>query len=130
MDQVKVFLRLLKKHHFWVLVSIAALVGFICWWSGASTLATETQANEGIVKKSYSDLDRVEKNGHPANQQFAEGVNVKNDELKKQVLEEWQQSYDAQRKTFSWPELVADDITRLRPDELIPEIVALALPRQ
>jgi hypothetical protein len=123
MDQVKVFLRLLKKHHFWVLVSIAALVGFMCWWSGANALATATQANEGIVKKSYGDLDRVDKVPHPANQQFADGVNAKNEELKAKVLEEWKQAYEAQRKTFSWPPLVADDINKLRPDEQIPDIV-------
>ena len=96
MDQVKVFLRLLKKHHFWLLVSLAAPVGFICWWSGAwRVLATATQANEGIVKKSYGDLERVDKNGHPANQNFADGVNAKNEELKTKVLEEWKESYEA-----------------------------------
>ena len=56
MDQVKVYLRLLKKHHFWVVCSLAALVGYLCWWMGASSLATETKANESKIKGSYTVL--------------------------------------------------------------------------
>ena len=123
MDQVKVILRQLKKHHFWLLVGLAALVGFICWWSGASSLASATSTNRGIVEGSYRSLQEVEGNAHPANQQFAEGVNAKNDELKKQVLAEWQEAFEAQRKTFSWPALVAEQIAPLKPDDPIPDLV-------
>jgi hypothetical protein len=123
MDQVKVFLRQLKKHHFWVLVALAALVGFICWWSGAGALAAATKTNEDIVKKSFADLQDVDKSAHPANQLFAEGVNAKNDELKQKVLAEWQEAYDAQQKTFHWPELVAERLASLKPDEPIPDLI-------
>ncbi len=130
MDQVKVFLRQLKKHHFWVLVALAALVGFICWWSGAGALAAATKTNEEIVKKSFADLQDVDKSTHPANQQFAEGVNAKNDELKQKVLAEWQGAYDAQQKTFHWPELVAERLASLKPDETDSRSHPAAMPQQ
>ncbi|HEY4312796.1 MAG TPA: hypothetical protein VGN12_25320 [Pirellulales bacterium] len=122
MDQVKVFLRQLKKHHFWVLSVLTALVGFLCWWSGANTLASATKTNQDLVTKSFNDLQDVDKSAHPANQQFTDGVNSKNEDLKKQVLAEWQKAYDAQQKTFSWPELVAADIAPLKPEEPIPDL--------
>ncbi len=89
----------------------------------AGGLATETKANEDTVKKSFADLQDVDKSAHPANQQFAEGVNAKNDELKQKVLAEWQVAYDAQQKTFSWPELIAERMASLKPDDPIPSLI-------
>ncbi|HEY1603953.1 MAG TPA: hypothetical protein VGG64_30410 [Pirellulales bacterium] len=123
MDQVKVYLRLLKKHHFWVLCSIAAIIGFLCWWSGTNSVANETKSNEGIVKGSDSALSGVDKESRPPNGSFSAGVAARDDELKQKVLAEWKQRYDEQQKLFSWPADVAEDMARLKPDSPIGDTV-------
>ena len=110
---------MLKKHHFWVLCSLAALVGFICWWMGTNSVANETKSNEGVVKQADSSLSGVDKEARPPNGSFATGVSARDDELKQKVLVEWKQRYDEQQKLFEWPADVAEDMARLKHDSPI-----------
>ena len=119
MDQVKVYLRLLVKHHFWVLVAVASLFGLICWWMAASGLASDTKKNWGTVEGAYKGLDRVGGGQKPANAKFAAGVGEKNDGLKQTVLDEWRERYDAQQSLFAWPAVVSEDVAKYKPDDQI-----------
>jgi len=125
MDQVKIILRQLQKHHFWVLSVVTLLVALVCWWMGANSLASATAAHESEVKKSFSDMQDVEKNGHPANKDFSKGVTAKHDEVKNKVLAEWKKRFGEQQKLFTWPALIAGEMARLKPDDAIPEDVRL-----
>ena len=125
MDQVKVILRQLQKHHFWVLSVVTLLIALTCWWMGANSLASATAAHESEVKKGFSDMQDVEKNGHPANARFSEGVNAKHDEVKNKVLAEWKERFVEQQKLFTWPALIAGEMARVKPDDPIPDDVRL-----
>ena len=46
MDKVKHFLELARKHHFWILCGVSAVVGLIVWYMSTSQLDTEFKAEQ------------------------------------------------------------------------------------
>jgi len=114
MDQVKQYLQLLKKHHFWVLCAVGAIVGFVCWWTGAKRLAAETDTRKKTVTASFKAVTDASKKSNPPNQDFEKGVTDKNDVLKKEVLAEWRKQYEAQQALFEWPENVQQQVANLK----------------
>ena len=49
MDKVKHFLELARKHHFWILCGVSAVVGLIVWYMSTSQLDTEFKADQGKI---------------------------------------------------------------------------------
>ena len=41
MDQIRTALAWLKRHHFWVLSGLIALIALGCWWKGTSTFSAK-----------------------------------------------------------------------------------------
>ena len=45
MEQVKVYLAVLKKHHFWLLVVVAMLLATYGWYAGTKALDAQFASN-------------------------------------------------------------------------------------
>jgi len=104
MDQVKVYLAVLKKYHFWLLAILAALIGVICWWMGANSLASQTNSNRGTVDGKFKTISG-HSNPRMPNATFAAGVNERHEKLKAEVLAEWRKCFDEQQLLFKWPDI-------------------------
>ena len=104
MDQLRTALAWLKRHHFWVLSVLAALIGVGCWWSASGKLDKLFGANKGTIQGAFTSVQNIQKEPFHAN----EDVNTKQSAQTKQqaegVAKLWQQLYDRQRAgVLKWP---------------------------
>ena len=120
MDQVKVFMVVLKKYHFWILSALVLIVGATVWYMASNTLATEFKANLAKIESADKALGSAV-GDNPPNASFKEKVDKLHDGLKEEVAGVWKGLYEKQVELFVWPELVADSIAKLGPNEPIPE---------
>lgn len=120
MDQVKVIMAVVKKYHFWILSALVLLVGATVWYMASNTLATEFKTNLAKIESADKALASAV-GDNPPNASFKEKVDKLHDGLKAEVADVWKGLYEKQVDLFVWPELVADSIAKLGPNEPIPE---------
>src|SRR6187455_1343033 len=98
MDQLRTALVWLKKHHFWVLCALAALISLGSWAKASGKLKTLFNANQSAIKSEFTNVQNVRKEPFHANEE----VNSKQEAQTKQqaadVAKLWQQLYDRQRE--------------------------------
>ena len=124
MDQVKVYLEVLKKHHFWVLSGLIVLAAFIGWYLATGSLAKEFNTNQAKVASRFGTVAGViAEDPHP-NDQWKEALETQTSKLSQIILKTWQELYSKQKeKVLKWPKI--DDeflptMQSLRPDQEIP----------
>src|SRR5487761_1284704 len=126
MDQVKVYLGVAKKHHFWILSVIVVITAVVVWMKAASSLATLYETNKKTIISAEDSVKKANSDDTP-NQLFSKKVDGLHDGLKKQVFEAWQKLYERQVGLFRWPKLqTADgevDLNNYKPDEDIPDFL-------
>ena len=126
MDQVKVYLGVAKKHHFWILAGIVVIVSIVVWMMGASSLAALYSANKLAIDGAKKGLEETQRSDELANPLFTKKVEGLHDELKQQVFEAWQTLYKRQVGLLRWPNLDVGEgntfnIGDLKPTEQIPD---------
>lgn len=115
MDKVKQILEVLRKHHFWILCGLGALVGLIAWQMSTSSLDAEFQKDsQGITAK----IKQVEDIAHDGSIPHITWKDVKDkdtEKLKEVVGDRWQKLYAEQKeKVFKWLDnLSAEDVAKL-----------------
>ncbi len=104
MDKVKQILEMLRKHHFWILCAIAALVGLFVWYKSTSKLNEQFLADSS--RRSIPRLTGLTNIESPhANDTWVNGIDKKTDEVRKEVKDVWDQLYKQQKEqVFIWPE--------------------------
>ncbi|HVX14188.1 MAG TPA: hypothetical protein VHC22_23580 [Pirellulales bacterium] len=123
MDQVKVYLGVAKKHHFWILVTIVVITATIVWVKASSTLASKYDSDKRTITGAQ---DSVQKASSPdsVNASFSTKVDKLHDDLKISVFEAWKKLYERQASLFVWPDLSAVDqnidLNKIGPEEEIP----------
>jgi hypothetical protein len=115
MDKLKVYLKVLKKHHFWVLAAIVVIVTCSVWSSATGKLETEFKRDKQRIETSRGNLDAVVPDA--PNETFKAGVEGLRGNLRKKVYSSWQEMHKGQQPYFVWPKLV-EGIGRVR-DEFI-----------
>ena len=127
MDQVKVYLGVAKKHHFWILAAIVVLTSVVVWMKASGALATRYEADKNTITSAEKAVQGASAPDN-ANPQFTEKIGGLHEDLKKRVFAAWQQLYERQVALFIWPPLELNptvDLNRLRPDEPIPDYVRI-----
>jgi hypothetical protein len=115
MDKLKVYLKVLKKHHFWVLAAIVVIVSCSVWSSATGQLEADFKKNKQQVEGATSALTTIIPDA--PNDTFKTGVENLQKELRKKVYSSWQEMYKQQQPRFVWPKGV-EGIGRVR-DEFI-----------
>jgi hypothetical protein len=115
MDKVKQILEVLRRHHFWILCGLAALVGVIVWQMSTSGLDADFQKDSQNVAtklKQVQDIGRDESAPHVNWKGLKE---KETEDLKGDVGKRWEQLYAEQKKeVFKWLEnLNAEDVAKL-----------------
>ncbi|HUY36062.1 MAG TPA: hypothetical protein VMV69_25205, partial [Pirellulales bacterium] len=119
MDQMKVFLALLKKHHFWVLSMVVVIASLVSWSVSSGKLVEKFSTNKGQIDSAANGLKSVLGGEYTPNPRFVSAVEVEHEGLKSNVFTAWRELYEKQVSKFVWP---ADmpDLANYPPEDEIP----------
>jgi hypothetical protein len=118
MDKIKPYLDLLKKHHFWPLAALVALIGVYAWFSGTAAYDAEFVRNRGVITGAFGQLQTIGAN--PPNASFTQRLQEFQNKQIQSTLAAWQTLYDQQKDVLKWS-FAHDRLAHLKPDEEIPE---------
>jgi len=115
MDKVKQILELLRKHHFWILCGLAALVGVIVWQMATSGLEAEFQKDSQAVDQTIKQVKDAQNDPGMARKDWKDQKEKDTEILKEVVGDRWQKLYAEQKKeVFKWLDnLSAEDVAKL-----------------
>src|SRR3954471_11929228 len=104
MDKVRVALDWLKRHHFWVLSVLVALISVVCWAKASSKMETAFKTNKGAIEGQFSSVKGVRNDPFHPN----EDVNTKQagqtKDQAKEVAALWDRLYKRQSTgVLTWP---------------------------
>ncbi len=114
MDKVKIYLGLLLKYHFWVLLGIVLITGLTGWIMATNSLAAIYAAQKVKIESHFSRMRAITGVNHHPNKTFEAGVDSLLDQkgtgLKSRVLAAWNSVYEEQRnKVLIWPSELGED---------------------
>src|SRR6516162_6692626 len=123
MDKVKQILELLRRHHFWILCGLAALVGVIVWQMSTSSLDAEFQKDSHNVAESLKKVQDVARDDTMPREKWKELKEKETEARKDEVGKKWQELYAEQKeKVFKWLDnLSAEDVAKLEASSQYPE---------
>jgi hypothetical protein len=105
MDQVKAYLAIVRKHHFWLLSAIVLIVGVLSWWKSSTALSAAYDSQKATIETKFRDATSVTQISEHPNQTFIDGVTKIHDRVKHDVYDAWQSMYEAQSRVLVWPKL-------------------------
>lgn len=100
MDQLKIYLAVVKKHQFWVLSGVMLLTTLVCWWLATGGLASQFLTRVSSIKSDISGTSI--KPDHP-NQAVIAKVNEQHALLKQGVFNAWKALYAEQKEKNPFP---------------------------
>ena len=120
MDQLKEFLGLVKRQHFWFIAPLVLILAGVAWFIGSGKVAEETNKHVSDISSSFSKVDSVrtvneDGFGHPNENWHSEMeslINARRDNVK----QAWTKKWDRQKSLLVWPnELPQDFRNRVEP---------------
>jgi uncharacterized membrane protein YgcG len=131
MEQVRVILAWMTKHHFWLLSGLAVLISSLVWFLAAGDLAKRKETNLGTINSAFSAQDTIANRALHPNDTVNQQQQAEIAELSEETKKIWQELYDRQRKeVLKWPpqlpqsfrsfvegKLFGDDIDQLRREQ-------------
>ncbi len=114
MDQLKVILGHVRKHHFWLLCAICIVSGFVAWWMAAGALSKDYASRKGAIDSKFSGLDVILQEPNFPNDKWREAVDELTEQQKDKVRTAWQQVYDEQAPLLKWPEALGPEFQKIR----------------
>ena len=113
MDKVKHFLELARKHHFWILCGVSAVVGLAVWYMSTSQLAAEFTTDRAKIAGVQKDLNI---GGAQAHMDWLSGMNDETNKVRKSVWAAWNHLYNEQKEqVFVWPKTLKADFLEVVP---------------
>ncbi len=104
MEQVRVALAWITKHHFWLLSALAVLLTTAVWYLAAGDLEKRKQDNLTKIKGAFSKQQQVSSRPYHANESFNNAQQEQIAALADETKQIWQELYDRQRKdVLVWP---------------------------
>lgn len=124
MDQVKVYLKVLQKHHFWLLCIVTMIAGVTGWFMARKSLSADFEKNKGSILGKFTALKGIlDTENHP-NNTWTTGIGELTKKEKEIVRSAWDTVYNEQKKHLEWPpelgEQFLEFIKRSPPDAEIP----------
>jgi hypothetical protein len=111
MDKVKHYLEVARKHHFWILCGVAAMVAVIVWMMATNKLAAEFKTREGEIKSQLSALKGI--NAPHPNETWTTGMEKTTADARESVRSAWTLLYqDQKEKIFKWPAVLGEDFLK------------------
>ncbi|QDV77581.1 hypothetical protein [Botrimarina mediterranea] len=109
MDQVKVVLAWLKRHHFWVLSVLVVVITLGVWYTASSSVASQTKANISKIESEFSSIQQISGKPFKPNDGVNKAQKEETEKLAEDVLREWQGLYKIQKEeVLIWPPELGD----------------------
>ncbi len=119
MDKIKIYLAVLKKHHFWVLLGLVAIVSLVTWSMGTRQVQAKFEENQRRIKGVYTTLLGFQQ-GKVPNDKYIKALETEEQKIKRQVVKATDVAFKSQQKVLPWPDAVKA-IESLHPtDEISP----------
>jgi len=122
MDQVKVVLAALGRHHFWVLCGLVVVVALVIYASASADLSGQYQERTAAINGKVESVQNIGED--PPNQLVIDAKSQEVAKLKDQALRAWEFLYKLQKEKNPWPEELGEDflnmINSLGPQDAIP----------
>ncbi|MBN1910428.1 MAG: hypothetical protein JW818_11860 [Pirellulales bacterium] len=115
MDKLKPTLLILKKHHFWVLLGLAVVLGPVIFATTASGLWGEFLKREKSVDQSFNQMDALSRERDHPNDPRIENWKQLHRHQKVSVLGAWTRLYERQREKNPWPSNLPDEFLQVVP---------------
>jgi len=124
MDQVKVGIEVIKKHHFWVLCVVVVGLGLVFWWSATAGLADRIEERKGALESTQKSVLTITSGGPHPNESSNSAIDARSKELTDRVFRAWNKLYRAQKARNQWPAQLGDEFCKymdlLGPEDEIP----------
>ncbi len=124
MDQLKVVLQGIKKHHFWVLCGVIVVVVLAVWWSATSGLAGRIDERKKDLEGKMTNVRNIASQPLHENQEVLTGIQGSQKDTTAGVEKAWDFLYKRQTNVMKWPDLgygFRDYMELLPPDAEIPD---------
>lgn len=117
----KLFMRKLKRVHFWILCPLAIVLGLVAWYLSVSSLKSETAKNSAKIKSLYGTVDQVRSKERHANDLVSAGMDALIEQRRQEVAAAWTERWNQQTSILTWPKELSEKFRQkvegLRPIE-------------
>jgi uncharacterized membrane protein YgcG len=128
MDKLKPYLKVVKKYHFWIVLTLIVLATPAVWYYATSSLAEEKQKRAGEINTAFgkpqavtSKTNTTTGQSHHPNRTSEDGMDEFIKTLRSDIAAAWQLRYDQQTDVLVWPkelrEQFINEVKDLRPIE-------------
>jgi hypothetical protein len=104
MDQLRTALVWLKRHHFWVLCGLVAIIAVGSWAKASGKMDTLFGGNSSAIKGSFLNVQNLRKDPFHPNEDVNTKQQTQTAQQRKDVAKLWEQLYNRQREhVLEWP---------------------------
>jgi hypothetical protein len=123
MDQLKEFLGVVKRQHFWFIAPILLIVGVVGWIMATKKLSAEFDANSAAVQGYLSQMQQVTSRQPHPNDDYHTGMEQLIEQRRENVRSAWATKWERQKQQLRWPEQLnpqfLQKVENLRPIESV-----------
>jgi hypothetical protein len=105
-EQTKQMLAALKKHHFWLLLSIVIIASFVVWYMATGELQAAFKSDTAKIDSTFGSVAGMV-NQPLRNAAMISSVEEEQKKIHQQSVDAWNVLYDRQKPLFVWPPEVA-----------------------
>jgi len=99
MDKMQDFVDIVKRHHFWFLIGLTALLGLVVWWLATSSMASVLTTR---TKKLDGDFTKVQANVKTKEETIRQ-LTAEREKLSDNVWKTWTYHFGEQQRVNQWP---------------------------
>ena len=104
MDQLKEFLGLFRRQHFWFILPVLLILAGYGWWSATGTVSETVSRNVSTIGGYHQAATGIANTTDHPNEEWHEVMDELIASRRANVLAAWQKKWERQGKTFTWPQ--------------------------
>src|SRR3954463_12736435 len=104
MDQLKVILKLVQKHHFWLLCVVVMITSLVGWWMARKALSAAYDQKKTAILGKFNAMDGLARAESHPNANWKQGIDALTEQERKTVNSTWEKIYNEQKQLLQWPD--------------------------
>lgn len=113
MDQLKVALNLLKKYHFWILLTVVLLVGLFIWHTASASMSEQFAKRKADLESNKKAVSEIASATNPPNLQVVDAIKQQHNKLREEVYQAWLYLYQLQQQNNPWPAALGPEFAQM-----------------
>lgn len=113
MDQLKVALNLLKKYHFWILLTVVLLVGLFIWHTASASMSEQFAKRKADLESQKKAVSEIASATNPPNLQVVDAIKQQHNKLREEVYQAWLYLYQLQQQNNPWPAALGPEFAQM-----------------